>query len=847
MGNPIRVISPDGASGTIDEAELESALAQGFRAETADDVTQRERAAKYGDRGGTAFVVGGLRSGSLGVSDYVASNWSRAAREDIKGLQEFNPGESFAGEVVGGIGAAFIPGSPVAMVGRAGRAVEGAAAAALGKGVLGRAGAKALGGAAEGVITGTAQEVTRAAIEDAPVDAEKLLMGVGINALMGGAFAGGTSLAGSGLSKAATAIEREIAPNGIKGAIEDFADHNAMSAAGFIQSQRNKITPEQQAAIAKELRGLMSDGKIKAGANVKDILDVVGPERAAEGARIGEVLDSIDAASGGTGPQLRAAAKKQAAVAEAEAAAQRDSVRAALDEELQRASDRAASGLKPKGENAEEMARILALTNGKKGDALAAAVRKQRAALDELADGAVVVPDTTPVGGFDLRTAVQTVRQNVLPELDDPIFAPQMRSLEKLLTRYEAKAAQGVSFREANRFKSNIDKTISKFKDTPVSQEWKKKLRGVLDDEIEAQIRQVGGDDALVRFTTAKQRYGRLSEISKSANKAVDAMLGNRQVSLTDYIAGVGGAAAGLAAGSIIPVIGGPAVAIANKIARARGASAVAIKLNDALRNGNVDAVLQAINGATKKLASGAVDDAAQSVVSRAAEAIARGPQKRNSDEIKPQDTHKDKREWLAAQSDQLAKFATNPEAVTASISNILGATATQRPELAQALAVTASRALGHLQAVIPKPPPSDSIPALGTKWRPTDAEISRFERHHRAVTDPLSIFEDLRRGSITSEAIEALQAVYPQMTEKLRTSVLERLASKTDPLPYAAQTAVKSFLGSTQGAANVAQYQTVYSEQDGAQPQRPTQGQTPLSAASDSMTAAQRLAGRRR
>jgi hypothetical protein len=206
----------------------------------------------------------------------------------------------------------------------------------------------------------------------------------------------------------------------------------------------------------------------------------------------------------------------------------------------------------------------------------------------------------------------------------------------------------------------------------------------------------------------------------------------------------------------------------------------------------------------------------------------------------------KDRSEALAAKGETLSKLAANPELLAASIRENMGGAADASPQLADALAVQATAALNHLQAVIPKPPAGNVIPALGQKWRPSDAEVSRFERHYRATVDPLSVFADLRKGSITAEAIASLQAVYPQLTEKLRTSVLERLAARTDPLPYAAQNAVKSFLGNTHGAAKVAQLQSVFSQQDVAQPQRPTQGPNPLSVASGSMTAAQRLAGRR-
>jgi hypothetical protein len=458
-------------------------------------------------------------------------------------------------------------------------------------------------------------------------------------------------------------------------------------------------------------------------------------------------------------------------------------------------------------------------------------------------------------GAFDFQKVTDRIQKEVVDGAN-PTERAMLANVRKMLREYRKEAEKGAaSFEFAHAARADLDDTINWAMDAKLAGKLSQKMRGIFDDELKRQIdlvemQAVKKSTLVDALEAANNRYGKLASIAKTSTEGVNRAVGNRSpLAFSDQLWGMSGLGAGaILGGGVVPALGlSAAASIANKIARERGNAAVAISLHKLLKSGRVDAVLKALDGGLDKLTKGAIDDAMQTgrkaltppAVSLVDELF--GPTKM-ADGGKP----KDRSEALAAKGETLSKLAANPELLAASIRENMGGAADASPQLADALAVQATAALNHLQAVIPKPPAGNVIPALGQKWRPSDAEVSRFERHYRATVDPLSVFADLRKGSITAEAIASLQAVYPQLTEKLRTSVLERLAARTDPLPYAAQNAVKSFLGNTHGAAKVAQLQSVFSQQDVAQPQRPTQGPNPLSVASGSMTAAQRLAGRR-
>jgi hypothetical protein len=132
---------------------------------------------------------------------------------------------------------------------------------------------------------------------------------------------------------------------------------------------------------------------------------------------------------------------------------------------------------------------------------------------------------------------------------------------------------------------------------------------------------------------------------------------------------------------------------------------------------------------------------------------------------------HRDRLQAFTARAKELEQLATDPDALTQRIGAAIGPLQHTAPTTAQALAATATKAVGFLSSKVPKPPPSSmpGVPALQSTWQPSDAEIAKYERYAAAINDPTSVFEDLRHGTVTREAVEALQAVYPSYYADMR------------------------------------------------------------------------------
>jgi hypothetical protein len=68
-----------------------------------------------------------------------------------------------------------------------------------------------------------------------------------------------------------------------------------------------------------------------------------------------------------------------------------------------------------------------------------------------------------------------------------------------------------------------------------------------------------------------------------------------------------------------------------------------------------------------------------------------------------------------------------------------------------------------------------------------SDSEIAQFARYWTAVANPLSVLDDLRRGTLTHEQVEALRSVYPEMYGTIRERVMAQIAEQRALLPLQA------------------------------------------------------------
>jgi hypothetical protein len=113
-------------------------------------------------------------------------------------------------------------------------------------------------------------------------------------------------------------------------------------------------------------------------------------------------------------------------------------------------------------------------------------------------------------------------------------------------------------------------------------------------------------------------------------------------------------------------------------------------------------------------------------------------------------------------------------------------------PKLSANLATTATKGAEFLKSKLPAP--LHNTKSLTPKSVPvtvSDLEIQQFARYWSAVTNPLSVLDDLRRGDCTKEQVEALQAVYPKLYDQIQNTVRTQLMELDEQrvlVPYQAR-----------------------------------------------------------
>jgi hypothetical protein len=209
-GGRVPMLSPDGQPVFVSREELPGALQAGYVYEAPQQERERKLQSKYGEGVSNELLAAGAgaaRGLTFGLSDVVGSQLG--AGEALKELKERNPIASGVGEVGGTVASVFIPG------GVGGLVAKGAARATapLAKTIVGQVGAKAAAAAAEGAAYGISQTISEQALGSPDDLAENLIANMGVGALFGGAF----SLGASGVEAAGKAGYNKIAKIFAKG------------------------------------------------------------------------------------------------------------------------------------------------------------------------------------------------------------------------------------------------------------------------------------------------------------------------------------------------------------------------------------------------------------------------------------------------------------------------------------------------------------------------------------------------------------------------------------------------------------------------------------------------------
>lgn len=136
--------------------------------------------------------------------------------------------------------------------------------------------------------------------------------------------------------------------------------------------------------------------------------------------------------------------------------------------------------------------------------------------------------------------------------------------------------------------------------------------------------------------------------------------------------------------------------------------------------------------------------------------------------------------------TEKSSTLVSNPEAMTNQVARIISPLSQGgAPNIAGALGAKYNEAMAYVFSQAPKPPRPQSPFAKQYDWKPSDAQLAAFEQKMQTVLDPFSVFDDLARGTLTKNHVDALKKVYPKLLEKIQDRVQKEIMSGVKPVPY--------------------------------------------------------------
>lgn len=695
-GAEIKAVRPDGTRVSLPAEQYQDAIASGYRIAAPEEVAQHEREREFGTLGQTIATgaEGVARGLTLGLSDQFAREaLGREHAERMAARQEVNPGAAAAGEIVGAVAPVLASGGTGALA----RGIAGVGALPRGAASLGsRAGALAERLAAR---QGTLGRITTRAITG------------GTEAAVEGALYGvGQAISDNALR------DTELSADKILAAASDGALFAGLlgAGAGGLSGAASRGFDRLRDATLRRLGEDSTQEALQKFAERRAFKQVVGNYK----------RPFAEASAKGEGVLERAGRKMLN-----EAAPMRK-----LDEFIpwvEARTRRAADELKSVAKQLDD-----------------AGVRLKGESLLRRADEVIASYRGRGLDDFDkvakrLEKKIAPLRKQLTP--DDPSIAPRE-----------------LTFSEFWKVRQDLDKTIfsrtsqgkGKTIQTDAMRELRDAFRAELDDMIE---RGQGPVDLKGAWKRASEDYGDFALLQKHSKEYAENRQKNRSISLTDYLAGIGGTATSIATGNIGGVLAGGAAAIGNKLFREQGNHWLATMANRLSRfETRFEVATQALAGLRKLEPRKAIAPASVSLRERFNET------KRQVQELQ------------------------NPERATTVLAQVSNGF-DDRPDIAMALH---ERVLGDAQYLQAQMPPAltraaTSLTPTAEKVRIPPSAMKRFMAKADALADPLSVLEELADGRVNRDAIEAIKARRPRLFEAMREQVMVYAAQRGESLPY--------------------------------------------------------------
>lgn len=840
----VAVTGQDGAVSQVRTEDAAAALAQGYRPSTRGEVT----AEQMGTGGQVAAgLFGAARGVTLGLSDAALVEGSRLlggdkeaedTRQILNDAREGYAKTSIGGELAGSLaGMALLPGSGAA---------RGAVAA---EGALGRAAARFAAAvpraATEGAAIGLGQQISEDALGNHEAVAEKYIASIAGGAVFGGLLGGALHAAGGAIGDKAGAMGRRVygVPEALRAGADGIAD-TVQRTGDDVATAMRKVTGKDIEALAQREFGDVSPGlgekvreafiKGSAGVSGKDAsvidkltrLDATGRE-----ARRVAVFDAekeletaqVEFRKAGDG-MLRSnkltmeefqgelkAEKMAAAVKKGNEDEVVSFVRGQIAKAIETAEAELqhAEGVAPQSiKSLEGIARTAYHAEAEIAAAIAKGESVNATAYMQL-DRVKRDVQRWVSGGynsvfriadpFEARLAQRSVRtldglqEGMRKGLEDAslfgkagevqaaINADWTKQIDASKRFHQALTTEvgrdpsnpfrnirGIDPAKADTYSRNLinpkaDLTHQAVKDYVSSTE---SLAKTLRDNVELPPAKLAEVEATIqgaaRFRAAIEKSEKTMTLVNQY-KHLTANSGDGLAQLAGMVGFAGGGPAGGLIGATLGTIANPGRAVAQLAALERMSIKVDEKIGDAVR-GFLGGAKAAATTAGRALTAGG-EGAAQATQKVTASTVA-----------------------------AIREATQDPLTLTARVTQMLGGKGLDEsaPRTSQFMASTAMRIGAYLRDKAPKDPAPTGVSFVAERPRKGSAtEQARFAEAVQVANNPLTVVDDLRRGRVSREQVEALRGMYPQLYQQMRREIASQAVEMRPQLSTQQQIAI--------------------------------------------------------
>lgn len=749
------LVNPNGKLVGVPVDQVNAAMRNGYREETDEEYRSRWLRDTYGGTGGeiAAGAAGAARGLTFGLSDQLLTKANIVDPEVLRTLEQQNPASSTVGEIAGAVLPSVVSGGTSA-----------AASGARAIGTLPRLAASAGKAVESKVSLGLAKRL--GGLMAAPKDGILGVRGIGERIMRnaaakaaGGATEGALYGAGQAISEdaigdAETTAERVIAHVGM-GALLG-------GAAGGVLGAASEAVPPAISATRKA-----ASKAIPEGGSVQGWLEKVANESAvkATGAR------GVDIRRLGSNEKMQQVG--------------RDLRQYSLDD-----GTRLITGKESPSELHEK------LVLGKK---------ETIAKLSEYREKVNNYVKSSPDDAYDYTEFFKRVRDEVLTPLRKSLVPQEHKKADKILKTLEPANTAW------NNGKVFTPKELEKLRSDLADIAYPKSPKGggippqppsyaaelVKTERILADFLEQNAERVIKKFEP--ESVGKYAELKRQAESMIKGEkmgtkssmqdLGNRWISPSDYMTGIGG---GILAGGPTGILAGVTSALLHKAARERGRALVARIAGETADR------LSGISEASSKTAQAVTDvvDSFVGATKSAANKITAAPVPASIFELPsrpslvPSSASSGKRNDRVADSiksiDEIKDLASDQAKLTEKISKSIEGISGEAPKTAAAIATTASKAVQFLASKAPSDKTPDTVVnPVARKWKPSVSEVAKWNRYVDAVSDPLKTLGRINDGTVSREEAEAIKVVYPKLYQHMQLELMGRISELEYELPY--------------------------------------------------------------